>query len=207
MIEFVRHTDQGSPGFANEGDDYSITTEYGERGRWLGVYPENVEPGNKFRITCGLEAIADLVITFWSGRPSAKTYLGSEHLTHKTEIDEIVIIPNKAILLRVELRNWGVGFAKFTNILVEYPYEEPQPIEPPIEPPVEPPVEEPHWAVYYCPSPSGDVVWTVTVSDESGSLTRGYIHSEVNFDLVDEMADTEPDDPAELLPPSNMDDW
>ena len=214
MIEFTKHTDQGTPGFASEGNTYSITTENGERGRWLGIHPDEVQPGDTFRITCGIEEIADeeskiatLVITFWSGRPSAKTYIGSSRMPQEPEIDEVVIIPNEAILFRVELRNWGVGFAKFIDVIVEYPYEKPPPVEPPIEPPVEPPIEKPYWAVYRCPSPSGEVIWTVTVSENSGTLTKGYIHDDASFDLVDEMAATEPDEPAELLPPGNMDDW
>lgn len=201
MIEYRPHTDQGKPGFAHVETDYSIVTEYGERGRWLGIYPDPVQPGDKIRITCGLEAIADVVITFWSGHPGATTYLGSQALSHKPEVDEIVIIPNNAVLFRVELRNWGVGFAKFIDVQIEYPYEEP--IVPPVDPPPDPPpIEKPHWAVYHCPSPSGDVVWTVTVSEDSGSISKG-----LPFAYVDEMAATEPDEPAELVPPGNMDDW
>ena len=196
MIEYTWHKDQGKPGFSIEWYDYSIITEDGERGRWLGVYPHDVAPGDKFRITCGQEGKTDLVITFWSGTPGAKTYLGSQALPHEEEIDEIVIIPNDTILIRVELRNWRVGFAIFLNVQVEYPYEEP--------PPIEPPIEQPYWAIYYCHSPSGEVLWTATVSEDSASISKGNPHSAVAFNHVDLMAATEPDFPAELLPPEGM---
>ena len=193
-INFESHVDAGSPLFASDGEFYRISCDKGDRGRWLGLHPATVEDGDELRLQVAQVDGGHVLIIWWESVAPWK-YLGSARF-EPGAIDEIVPVMAGAKRFRVELRMWAEGQAEFSGIDVEYPYE--QPVEPPIEPPVEPPIE-PHeemYHIYHLATPDLQNVWTVTISD-SGITTT----SEPMSKLVDEMAATEPDEPAELLPP------
>ncbi|RLC99123.1 MAG: hypothetical protein DRI46_10030 [Chloroflexi bacterium] len=192
MLEWRKYSDKGQPGFANEGNDFSVLTEPNERGRWLGLWDKPVEPGEKLHIQVETEGPAEVVVTFWSGPPGSNTFLQGVHIPGE-QVNEIVTVVEKATRVRIELRNWGTGFAKFHALQFEYPYKE---IEP--DPPLPPETDLPYYNVYNCYSPSQDTMYIVTVSDTGASIALDQ-NRDTPFSLVDELAATEPDEPAFIL--------
>ena len=188
-IEFRQYADSGKPLFTTSGDTYSIVCGGGDRGRWLGLYPDVVEDGDKIRLQVATVEGGYVIITWWESVAPWR-YLGATHF-EPGAINEIVPVMAGAKRFRVELRMWVEGQATFSGIDVEYPYE--PPVDPP-DPPVEPPTEMYH--VYRLATPDLQNVWTVTISDSGITTTIAPM-----FAYVDEMAATEPDEPPELLPP------
>ena len=130
-IQFGAHVNSGAPVFKqnSDPDEYFISCEKGDGGKWLGLYPENVIPDRKMRVQTHLSGdYGSVVITWWDYHiPKTGAFLNADYLGcgeidpvyGRAVIDETLVVPKDAVCMCVELRLDNVSFAVFENVSVK----------------------------------------------------------------------------------------
>ena len=106
-IEWKKYTDAGDPVFRETaGPVFKIERVRGDRGRWLGVYPEDVKAGDEINFKANVGGLGKVIATFWEQRIGSGSFVGAQDLG-TGEIDVVVIVKDRGTIVRFELRGWS----------------------------------------------------------------------------------------------------